>query len=633
MPDMSPFQEFIALSKYARWRDDLGRRETWEDTVDRWWSWMCEVGGEPIASRLDIRDAVFNLEVMPSMRALMTAGPAANRDNTCIYNCSYLDLDGPVAMAELLYVLMNGTGVGYSVERRVVEKWSAVPEDIKRDESVIITVKDSKAGWADAVKALLSNLLGGVHPTWDISKIRPAGARLKTFGGRASGPGPLEDCLRFITNTIYNARGRKLRPIEVHDMACVIANSVIVGGVRRSAMISLSDLDDHEMARAKSGNWWEKHSYRSLANNSAVYEEKPEMDVFMEEWLAIYRSYSGERGIFNRQAAKLCSDDIGRDSDHYFGTNPCGEITLRPMQFCNLTEVVVRPGMDRDELMRRVEIASIIGVVQSSCTNFPYLRKAWKRNSEEERLLGVSLTGIQDNRDLLFDRDTSKSTLIFARQKAQDTAYKWAEILGVERSKAVTTVKPSGTVSCLVDSSSGIHHRYAPYYIRRVRCDKKDPLYQLMLDQGVPGEDCVNNPNNTYVFDFVIGYDGPKTRGNANDMLTDWAMIKNYWTDHNPSVTIEYQPQEFMALGARLYDHYWSIAQGLSFLPRSEHVYKQAPYEEITKEEYERRVAAFPVIDWSKLSDYEKQDTTKSSQTFACSGNSCELVDVEGEQP
>jgi len=324
MPDMTPFQEFIALSKYARWRDDLGRRETWEETVDRWWDWMCEQGGEAIAERLDIRDAVFNLEVMPSMRALMTAGPAADRDNTCIYNCSYMELDGPIAMAELLYVLMNGTGVGYSVERRVVDKWTPVPDDIIRDESVIIKVKDSKAGWADAVKALLSNLLGGVHPTWDISGIRPAGARLKTFGGRASGPGPLEDCLRFLTNTIYNARGRKLRPIEVHDMACVIANSVIVGGVRRSAMISLSDLDDHEMARAKSGNWWENHSYRSLANNSAVYEEKPAMDVFMEEWLAIYRSYSGERGIFNRQAAKNCSDQIGRNSDHFFGTNPCG---------------------------------------------------------------------------------------------------------------------------------------------------------------------------------------------------------------------------------------------------------------------------------------------------------------------
>lgn len=622
--NMSPFQTFIHQSKYARWNEEQGRRETWGETVDRWWGWMMTQAPE-LSDRPDIREAVYNLEVMPSMRALMTAGPAADRDNTSVYNCSFLELDSPIAMAELLYVLMNGTGVGYSVERRVVDKWNIVPEDITRDESVVIKVKDSKAGWADAVKALLSNLMGGVHPTWDVTAVRPAGARLKTFGGRASGPGPLEDCLRFITNMIYNARGRRLRPIEVHDMACVIANSVIVGGVRRSAMISLSDLDDHEMARAKSGNWWEAHPYRALANNSAVYTTKPEMDVFMEEWLSIYRSYSGERGIFNREAAKLCSADIERDPDHNFGTNPCGEITLRPMQFCNLTEVVVRPGMDSNELMRRVDIAAIIGTVQSTCTHFPYLRKAWQRNSEEERLLGVSLTGIQDNRELMFN----KLVLEDARRLAANTNMEWADNLGIEKSTAVTTVKPSGTVSCLVDSASGIHHRYAPYYIRRVRCDKKDPLYQLMMDAGVPGEDCVNNPTNTYVFEFVIGYDGPATRGTAHDMLEDWAFIKNHWTDHNPSVTIEYRPDEFMALGAELYGEHWNIAQGLSFLPRSEHVYKQAPYEEITKEEYDARRQMFPDIDWSKLSEYEQEDNTKSSQTLACAGGSCEIVDVE----
>ncbi len=622
--DMSPFQTFIHQSKYARWNDEAGRRENWGETVDRWWSWMLTQAPE-LSDRLDIPKAVLDLEVMPSMRALMTAGPAADRDNTCVYNCSYLELDSPIAMAELLYVLMNGTGVGYSVERRVVDKWSIVPEDITRDDSVVIKVRDSKSGWADAVKALLSSLMGGVHPTWDITGIRPAGARLKTFGGRASGPGPLEDCLRFITNLVYGARGRRFRPIEVHDMACVIANSVIVGGVRRSAMISLSDLDDHEMARAKSGNWWEAHPYRALANNSASYTEKPEMDVFMEEWLSIYRSYSGERGIFNREAAKLCSADIGRDPEHDFGTNPCGEITLRPMQFCNLTEVVVRPGMDATDLMQRVEIASIIGTVQSKCTYFPYLRKAWQRNSQEERLLGVSLTGIQDNRELMFNQ----ATLEAARKEAKRVNRYWAERLGIEESKAVTTVKPSGTVSCLVDSASGIHHRYAPYYIRRVRCDKKDPLYQLMVDANVPGEDCVNNPANTYVFEFVIGYDGPATRGTAHDMLEDWAHIKKNWTDHNPSVTIEYRPEEFMSLGAELYGEHWNIAQGLSFLPRSEHVYKQAPYEEITKEEYDARRQMFPDIDWAKLSNYEKEDNTKSSQTLACSGNSCEIVDVE----
>lgn len=625
--DMTPFQTFIHQSKYARWRDDLGRRETWTETVDRWWDWML-TKASVLADRPDIRDAVLNLEVMPSMRALMTAGNAADRDNTSVYNCSYLELDSPIAMSELLYILMNGTGVGYSVERRVVDRWAIIPQEITRDESVVIKVKDSKAGWADAVKALLANLLNGVHPTWDISGVRPAGARLKTFGGRASGPGPLEDCLRFITNAVYNARGRRFRPIEVSDMACVIANSVIVGGVRRSAMICLSDLDDHEMARSKSGNWWESHSYRSLANISAVYTDKPEIDVFMEEWLTIYRSYSGERGIFNREAAQKCSAEIDRDGDHHFGTNPCGEITLRPMQFCNLTEVVVRPGMSEDELIRRVEIASIIGTVQSMCTNFPYLRKAWQRNSEEERLLGVSLTGIQDNRALMFNAQV----LGVARRHATMINAEWADKLGIEHSKAVTTVKPSGTVSCLVDSSSGIHHRYAPYYIRRVRCDKKDPLYKLMADAGVPGEDCVNNPANTYVFEFVIGYDGEQTRTHAYQMLEDWAFIKKHWTDHNPSVTIEYKPDEFMHIGADLYARHWDIAQGLSFLPRSEHVYKQAPYEEITKEEYDRRVAEFPVIDWSRLSEYEKEDNTTSAQTFACSGNSCEIVDVEAKE-
>jgi ribonucleoside-triphosphate reductase len=622
--EMTPFQTFIHQSKYARWRDDLGRRENWKETVDRWWNWML-TKAPVLEDRPDVRDAVLNLEVMPSMRALMTAGPAADRDNTSVYNCSYLELDSPIAMSELLYVLMNGTGVGYSVERRVIDKWAPVPEDITRDESVVIQVKDSKAGWADAVKALLSALMGGVHPTWDVSGIRPAGDRLKTFGGRASGPGPLEDCLRFICNTIYNARGRNLRPIEVHDMACVIANSVIVGGVRRSAMISLSDLDDHEMARAKSGNWWESHSYRSLANNSAVYTTKPEMDVFMEEWLNIYRSYSGERGIFNREAAQACSANILRDPDHNFGTNPCGEITLRPMQFCNLTEVVVRPGMDATDLFKRVEIATIIGTVQSMCTHFPYLRKAWQRNSEEERLLGVSLTGIQDNRELCFD----EPTLVAARSEATRVNVYWADKLGIEESNAVTTVKPSGTVSCLVDSASGIHHRYAPYYIRRVRCDKKDPLFHLLVDAGVPGENCVNNPQNTYVFEFVIGYDGKETRGTAMDMMDDWSFIKKHWTDHNPSVTIEYRPDEFIEVGAALYGNHWNIAQGLSFLPRSEHVYKQAPYEAITKSEYDARRQMFPDIDWSRLSEYEKEDNTKSSQTFACSGNSCEIVDVE----
>ncbi len=614
--DWNEFSKFIHLSKYSRWNDGLGRRESWNETVNRWWSWLTTQALNNGIDHLDpdIKQMVLNREVMPSMRSLMTAGPAADRDNVCIFNCSYLELDSPIAMAELLYILMNGTGVGYSVESRVVDKWPAIPSEIVRDESSVLVAADSKEGWADLVKHLMRDLLAGKHPTWDLRKIRPAGARLKTFGGRASGPEPLEDCLRFITKTLYGARGRKLRPIEVHDIACVIANSVIVGGVRRSAMISLSDLNDREMAKAKSGNWWEQHAYRSLANNSAVYTTKPEMDVWMEEWLSIYRSYSGERGIFNREAAQG-----GPRGDEQFGTNPCGEITLRPMQFCNLTEVVLR--RDSSNQKKKVEAATIIGAIQATCTKFPYLRKKWVDNTEEEALLGVSLTGICDYMP-------SDSELRNLREVANRVAEDWSKRLGINTPAAVTTVKPSGTVSCLVDSSSGIHERWSQYYIRRVRMDVKDPMCVLMKDSGIPGAPCVNNPDNTYVFDFPIGQKTPVYHKEATGQLALWADVKQNYTDHNPSVTITYKPEEFMALGSELYDRYWSIAQGLSFLPKADHVYQQAPYESITKEQYDVLVASMPTVDWTLLSKYELEDNTKSGQAFACTGGACEIVDT-----
>ena len=617
--DWSEFSSFIHLSKYSRWNEDKGRREAWGETVDRWWTWLNkQASNNGIEGDLPsfIKKMVYDREVMPSMRSMMTAGPAADRDNTSIFNCSYLELDSPTALAELLYVLMNGTGVGYSVERRVTNKWPAVPEDIVRKEEQTLLVADSKGGWADVVRRLLTALLAGEHPTWDLCKVRPAGARLKTFGGRASGPEPLEDCLRFLTKTVYGARGRKLRPIEIHDMACTIANSVIVGGVRRSAMISLSDLDDQEMARAKSGNWWEQHAYRSLANNSAVYTTKPEMDQWMEEWLTIYRSYSGERGIFNREAAQG-----GDRGDHHFGTNPCGEITLRPMQFCNLSEVVLRVDDNLEDIMVKIEAATIIGCVQATCTHFPYLRKKWKDNTEEEALLGVSLTGI-------CDYNPEYGEFEEFRYRAHQVAREWSEKLGINMPAAITTVKPSGTVSCLVDSSSGIHERWSQYYIRRVRMDRKDPMCQMMINQGVPGAPCVNNPDNTYVFDFPIGIDRQIQHRSALDQLKMWDVVKTQYTDHNPSVTITYEPHEFMSLGASLYGRYWDVAQGLSFLPKSDHVYQQAPYESIDKEDYDKLQAAMPKIDWSELSIYELEDNTKSGQAFACTGGACEIVDT-----
>jgi ribonucleoside-triphosphate reductase len=622
---MNNFQNFIALSRYARWIDELGRRETWEETVDRYWSWVTNRFPD-LSEMTYIRDAILNHDVMPSMRLLMTAGDPVDRDNTCAYNCSYLPICDLRSFAEVMFVLMNGTGVGFSVESQYVTKLPRVPQWINRMESHVITVADSKEGWANATYELLRSLFSGYHPTWDLSQIRPAGAKLKTFGGRASGPGPLNEVFKFIVNTVTKARGRQLTPLECHDICCVIARSVIVGGVRRSAMISLSDLSNTGMAECKSGAWWDSSGHRALANNSAVYEGKPSVQDFMTEWLNLYRSHSGERGIFNRHAIED-KDNLGRDMTYVFGTNPCGEILLRPWGFCNLSEVIVRPEDTEETLTRKVEIATILGTIQSSLTYFPFLRPEWTKNAEEERLLGVSMTGIYDNA-MTRDHRSGELPQILTRLRhvAVQTNKKFAKMFGVTPSKAITCVKPSGTVSCLVNSSSGIHPRFAQHYIRRVRIDKKDPMYPFMRDQGVPVEDCVLNPDSTAVFSFPMKAPDTVFPISPMDHFALWRIYKEHWTHHNPSVTIDYTDDTFLELGAEVYKNFDEIC-GVSFLPKTDHVYAQAPFEEISAEEYK----IFPKIDvnWELLSSYELEDTTQASHTMACTGGSCEIVDIE----
>lgn len=626
---MSTFEEFIAVSRYARWIESAGRRETWQETVNRWWSYM--TNKEPaLAERSDIYDAVIDREVFPSMRALMTSGPALDRDHTALYNCAYLELDCVTSFAETMYILMCGTGVGYSVERRCVEKLPTVPSQIKRDTSITITVDDSREGWCDALKAMMCYLYEGIHPTWDVSNIRPAGARLKTFGGRASGPVPLENVFKFLVGVFNKAKGRRLSSLECHDIACVIAQSVIVGGVRRSAMISLSDLDDKEMAACKSGNWFENHAYRSLANNSAVYNSKPTLGRFLEEWSSLYNSYSGERGILNREALNSICSRHDRDVPLgcHLGTNPCSEIILRPMQFCNLSTVVVRPWDTDRSIRRKIEQATILGTVQSKFTYFPYLRKEWAQNCNEERLLGVSMTGIWDN-NLTAGRNSPMKLIKFLqdlRLATEDINKEWAEKLNIPASAAITCVKPEGTTSCLAGCASGLHPQYAPYYIRRVRLAKSDPLYRLMKDQGVPCEDCVMNPANTAVFSFPM--EAPLDSMTNKDLdaqthLILWRVYADYYCEHKPSVTINYTDDEFLTLGSLVYQQFDCIS-GVSFLPKSDHTYQQAPFEEITQEEYEK----FPKIsvDFTQLSNYEQEDQTKASHEPACTAGGCAII-------
>ena len=627
--DMNTFENFIALSRYSRWIESEGRRETWEETVDRWWNYF--TGKEPaLLERPDIKEAVLNREVFPSMRALMTAGPALDRDHTALYNCSYIEVDAVEAFSELQYILMCGTGVGFSVERRCIEKLPVVPSSIKREQDVVITVPDSREGWCDSLRQLMVHLYNGIHPTWNLSNIRPAGARLKTFGGRASGPAPLEAVFKFVVGTFNKARGRRLTALECHDICCVIAQSVIVGGVRRSAMISLSDLDDQEMAHCKSGNWWEAHGYRALANNSAVYTTKPTLGRYMQEWTSLYNSFSGERGILNREALQKVCSRVGRTvpDNCQLGTNPCSEIILRPMEFCNLSTIVIKENDSKMDIRRKLEMATILGTVQSKFTYFPYLRKEWKKNCEEERLLGVSMTGIFDNA-FTSGRISPYELIEFLqalRDVAQEVNVRWAMKIDTEPSKAITCVKPEGTTSCLAGCASGLHPQYAPFYIRRVRLDKKDPLYYLMKDQGVPCEDCVMNPDSTAVFSFAMAAPaGAKTTQtlDAETHLILWRIYADYYCEHKPSVTINYTDAEFMRLGATVYEQFDSIS-GVSFLPKAEHTYQQAPFEEITEEQY----LAFPKVDvdFSLLHIYEKDDATKASHELACTAGGCVIV-------
>jgi ribonucleoside-diphosphate reductase alpha chain len=624
------YQTFIATSRYARWLDKEGRRENWGETVARYMDNIVR----PVAGNdsyiKDIEEAILNLEVMPSMRSLMTAGPAAARDNTCMYNCSYLPVDDLKAFDEAMFILLCGTGVGFSVERQFISKLPEVPQLFESE--TVVVVKDSKEGWAKALRQVIALLYSGEIPKWDVSKVRPAGARLKTFGGRASGPAPLIDLFNFAVNTFRAAEGRKLSSVECHDLMCKIGEVVVVGGVRRSAMISLSNLSDDRMRHAKSGSWWDNNPQRALANNSVSYTEKPDATSFMREWTALVESGSGERGIFNRQASKKQAEKNGRrDPNFEFGTNPCSEIILRPNQFCNLTECVVRATDNFDTLARKVKLATILGTIQSTYTKMPYLRKVWSVNTEAERLLGVSLTGIMDNPLMTSKNAGLDKTLEKLRDIAIETNAEWAGLLGIPVAAAISCVKPSGTVSQLVDSASGIHARHSDYYIRTVRGDNKDPLTQFMIDQGIPSEPCVMKPDQTTVFSFPMK--SPTNAVTRNDttaieQLETWLTYQRHWCEHKPSVTISVRDCEWVAVGAFVYKHFDEMS-GVSFLPHSDHTYQQAPYQDCDKSEYEKLLSKMPAsINWAELADYEQEDNTSGSQTMACSGDACEIVDL-----
>ena len=623
------YQTFIATSRYARWLEEENRRETWGETVQRYINYIAKTG-IPKEELDELEEAILNLEVMPSMRALMTAGPAADRDNTCIYNCSYLPVDDMRAFDEAMFILLCGTGVGFSVERQSIANLPTIPPQFDTTNEKIV-VEDSKEGWAGALRDLIHTLYMGIVPQWDLSGVRPAGARLKTFGGRASGPEPLNDLFKFVWEKFKGAAGRKLTSIECHDIMCKIGEVVVVGGVRRSAMISLSNLSDGRMAHAKSGSWWENEGQRALANNSVAYTDKPDMEGFMREWLSLVESKSGERGIFSRIAADKHVENNGRrETGHEWGTNPCSEIILRPYQFCNLTEVVVREVDDLKSLKRKVRLATILGTAQSTFTKMPYLRKIWHDNTAEERLLGVSLTGIMDN--LLLSKNVdSKRWLTEMKQVAIDTNFEYANKMGIPVSAAITCVKPSGTVSQLVDSASGIHARHSQYYIRTVRGDNKDPLTQFMKDSGIPAEACVMKPDSTTVFSFPTKSPaGAVTRNDmtALEQLELWKTYALVWCEHKPSVTITVRDEEWMAVGAWVYENF-DICSGISFLPHSDHTYAQAPYQDIDRETYETLKEQMPsTIDWTALSLYEKEDTTTGGQTLACTAGACELVDI-----
>jgi ribonucleoside-diphosphate reductase alpha chain len=636
----NPYENFIALSRYARWISQENRRETWGETVDRYFDYMLNYlkdnnGYVPEPSLLkELKESVYNRDVMPSMRSVMTAGPALDRDHVAGYNCSFIPVDSPRSFDETMYILMCGTGVGFSVEYKYINKLPAIPESFEKSTTVII-VEDSKSGWAKAFRELLALLWSGQVPSIDVSKLRPAGARLKTMGGRSSGPQPLVNLFDFTIAKFKSAAGRSFKPIEAHDIMCKIGEIVVVGGVRRSALISLSNINDIEMAQAKTGNWWEHNGQRALSNNSVAYSRKPEMEQFIAEWKSLYDSKSGERGIYNVAAAQAQAAKYGRrDPDIHYGTNPCSEIILRPYQFCNLSEVVLREKDTKKDIERKVELATILGTWQSTLTNFKYLRKIWKDNTEEERLLGVSLTGQFGHQFMSGKEDlvSLEAFLMTLREKARETNKKEAGNLGIPESAAITCVKPSGTVSQLVGVSSGMHAWHSPYYIRTVRGSKGDPISTFLKEVGIPVEDDVMKPNDTYVFSFPIkAPDGAVVRKDltAIEHLNIWLVYQRAWCEHKPSITVSVKEDEWMEVGAWVYKNFDEVS-GISFLPMSDHSYKQAPYQEVSKLEYEELVSKMPKeIRWADLYFYETEDGTSTNATLACSSDgNCELVDI-----
>jgi ribonucleoside-triphosphate reductase (thioredoxin) len=632
-----PYKNFIHVSRYARWLEEKNRRETWTETVDRYVGFM----KNHLVTTFDydenniifsqVREAILHHKIMPSMRALMTAGPALERDHIAAYNCSFIAVDSPRSFDEAMYILMNGTGVGFSVEQKYIDQLPVVAEQMFTTATTIV-VEDSKLGWAKSYKELIALLYQGQIANWDMSKVRPAGARLKTFGGRASGPEPLDALFRFTVDTFKKAAGRRLKPVEAHDLMCKVGEVVVVGGVRRSALISLSNLDDFEMAKAKSGNWWEAEPQRALANNSAVYNAKPNTAQFLREWRNLYESKSGERGIYNMDSVRKHIDKFDRrDSSKVMGTNPCGEILLRANEFCNLTEVVIDSNDTIEDLSEKVRLATILGTWQSTLTNFKYIRKTWKDNCEEERLLGVSLTGIFGNKITATNGEKLSGILNALREESVMTNAKEADKLGINHSASITCVKPSGTVSQLTGVSSGIHPWYSPYYLRSVRGDNKDPLTTFLKEAGVPNEPDVMKPNDTTVFYFPIK--APKNAVVTKDLtaidhLKIWKTYREHWTEHNPSVTVNIHEDEWLDVGAWVFNNFESIG-GVSFLPSAEHTYRQAPYQEITKEDYEEYLKKMPsTINWEMLSLYETEDGTTGSQELSCTANSCDVVDI-----
>ena len=636
----NPYENFIALSRYARWMPEENRRETWGETVDRYFDFMLnsldkQHGYTPDKKLVsELKEFVFNRNVMPSMRSVMTSGAALERDNVAGYNCAFLPVDSPRSFDETMYILMCGTGVGFSVEYKYINKLPAVPESLEKS-TTVITVEDSKQGWAKAYRELLALLWSGQIPAIDVSKVRPAGARLKTMGGRSSGPQPLVNLFDFTISKFKNATGRNLKPIECHDIMCKIGEVVVVGGVRRSAMISLSNINDIEMAQAKSGNWWEASPQRALSNNSVAYSRKPEMEQFIAEWKSLYDSKSGERGIYNVAAAQAQAAKFGRrDPDIHYGTNPCSEIILRPYQFCNLSEVVLREEDTKKDIQRKVELATILGTWQSTLTDFKYLRKIWKDNTEEERLLGVSLTGQFGHKFMSGKEDlvALEVFLVSMRDRAREVNKEESEKIGIPESAAITCVKPSGTVSQLVGVSSGMHAWHSPYYIRTVRGSKGDPISSFLKEVGIPVEDDVMKPNDTYVFSFPVK--APQGAIVRNDLtaiehLNIWLVYQRAWCEHKPSITVSVKEDEWMEVGAWVYKHFDEVS-GISFLPHSDHSYKQAPYQEVSKEEYDELVSKMPNnIRWEDLSFYETEDGTSTNATLACSSDgNCELVDI-----